>query len=375
MNFDEETTHPMAAAEKKLELAKRALAQKEEEKKAALQNVLDHKEALAVANQLMQQAIDEGNDQIKQSAQEGLAVAKKLLDLFFTEAANAQAGVKLAQDEVHLRRDQVAALNNTMIMQRDRHQIDQIVAASPVNKFLADSIRYAQSAAISFWDFEAPREKTQADRVALREAAARHYQVWKNDGSCLCQVSRVRGNNNQVATSHLLKHATKTHMREVLEFEDINDMRNILLLSKGIDKAFEKGRIYFEFEAERSFKMKVWDSSVVSELIFDGAHPDQTIGKYVGKYLRIPRDVEPPFKRVLSDHAQASFNHALNAGWIPENHPAPTEYGSPLQNNILSFLRDDDQGRTEATDRTTGTPPQPDGGRDEPQERSTDTNE
>lgn len=53
--------------------------------------------------------------------------------------------------------------------------------------------------------------------------------------------------------------------------------------------------------------------------------------------LLVPRNVEPPFKRVLSDHAQRSYNHALKKGWIEPDVAEPVEYGSPLKNNILSI--------------------------------------
>lgn len=139
-----------------------------------------------------------------------------------------------------------------------------------------------------------------------------------------------------MTASHLLKHATKNYLKEQFEIDNINDPRNVIMLCKGIEKAFEAGRIYFvQGDSDRDFLLKVWDPSVVDESIYVGAK--KTIGSLVDRRLLVPRNVEPPFKRVLSDHAQRSYNHALKKGWIEPDVAEPVEYGSPLKNNILSI--------------------------------------
>lgn len=83
------------------------------------------------------------------------------------------------------------------------------------------------------------------------------------------------------------------------------------------------------------------------------------IAMCVGKKLMIPRDVRPPFKRVLSDHAQNSYNHAVRMEWLDHSQtPAPVEYGSPLKDNVLFITTtticsgDDDAGTRNSTTTT-----------------------
>ena len=110
------------------------------------------------------------------------------------------------------------------------------------------------------------------------------------------------------------------------------------MLGKGIEKAFEDGRIYFVLgDTDRDFFLKIWDSSVSDEPVYDGA--TKKIGSLVDCKLRIPRNVDPPFKRVLSDHAQRSYKHALRMGWIEPNILEPDGYGSPLKDNLLDITQ------------------------------------
>lgn len=69
-----------------------------------------------------------------------------------------------------------------------------------------------------------------------------------------------------MTASHLVKNETKNHLKEQFEIDNINDPRNVIMLCKGIEKAFEAGRIYFvQGDSDRDFLLKVWDPSVVDE--------------------------------------------------------------------------------------------------------------
>jgi len=160
---------------------------------------------------------------------------------------------------------------------------------------------------------------------------------FQNPDLCRCQISREWGDGSQVAACHLLKHATAEQLKVPFEIDDIDDRRNVLMVCKGIEKAFESGRIYFvQGSTDREFCMKAWDSDVLQEAIHSGA--SKKIGAFVGRKLFLPRNVDPPFKRILSDHAQRSYQYALARKWITEEAvKCPDEYGSPLKDNILAL--------------------------------------
>ena len=229
---------------------------------------------------------------------------------------------------------------NSVRSRSDKEHFDMMVANSPAVKHMRDAIASVEPDAVTIWDFCHPdRELSQKDRKKLRIPTAKHYKVYKREGNLvMCQLALKWGNNQQVTTSHLLKHGTRHHMRKVFEFDDINDKRNLLMLSKGVEKAFETGRIYFEGgNDDRTFIMKIFDQTVKDELIFDGSNVK--IGSLEGKKLRIPKDVQPPFKRVLSHHAQDAYRKALERGFITSETKPPIEYGSPLKDNLLDFTQ------------------------------------
>lgn len=228
---------------------------------------------------------------------------------------------------------------NSLRSRSDNAQFDMMVARSPVVKHMRDAITSVEPDAVTVWDFCHPTpELSKKDRQRLRKPTALHYGAYKNDGNlAMCQLSRQWGNSQQVTTNHLLGHKTRHHMRNIFEFDDINDKRNLLLLSKGVEKAFETGRIYFDGEDDRTFVMKILDETVKDEFIFEGSAV--TIGSLEGKKLRIPRNVDPPFKRVLSHHAQDAYRKALERGFITSDAARPNEYGSPLRNNMLAITQ------------------------------------
>lgn len=247
----------------------------------------------------------------------------------------------------------ILAKQESALAEWNKGQIQDAIASSPVSKFLLKSIASAHSGSVYHCDFGHEKETTQSDRIpGLRKRIAQHYGVWKRTGDCKCQLSLVWGGADVVTASHLLKHATKNHLKEPFEINNINDPRNVIMLCKGIEKAFEAGRIYFvQGNSDRDFLLKVWDPSVVNEPIHVGA--TTTIGSLVGRSLLVPRNGEPPFKRVLSDHAQRSYKHALKKGWIEPHVVEPVEYGSPLKDNILSITlmntsTDEDQSEMDA---------------------------
>jgi hypothetical protein len=86
--------------------------------------------------------------------------------------------------------------------------------------------------------------------------------------------------------------------------------------------------------------LKIWDKNVEEKLVFDTKEEEekQTIGSLCGWKMRF-EESKIPFTRVLSLHAQCSYETAKKMKWRNEDEPKPVEYGSPV--GIISF-RDTD---------------------------------
>lgn len=118
-----------------------------------------------------------------------------------------------------------------------------------------------------------------------------------------------------------------------------------MLLSCNIERAFSQKRLSFEPNPlkQNTYILKVWDSSVEGELLWDDAKEDavaadNTIGFYNGHQLqlRMPSGVDfNPFKRCLSyQHLMCyvqSNKHSLLA-------PAAGDFASGIGNNGLNRL-------------------------------------
>ena len=231
------------------------------------------------------------------------------------------------------------ALQRRLDRSADRSQFDMMVAQSPTAKHMHSAIASVDPGAVTVWSFCHPKpELSQKDRLNLRRKAAIHYYVYTKKGKMAqCQLAKEWGNSKQVTTNHLWPHSTKHHIMDMFGIEDVNDMRNLLLLSKGVEKAFEAGQIYFEGRDDRTFVMRILDDTVKQNPIFDGS--TKPVGSLEGKQLFIPKNRDPPFKRVLSHHAQDAYKKALEKGWITKARAPPEEYGSPLKDNMLSLTR------------------------------------
>jgi len=164
----------------------------------------------------------------------------------------------------------------------------QMMAESPVSKFTLQSIASAKSSAVYHWDFDMLKQVQQSDRKSsFCKKIAKHYSSFMHPDLCWCQISHEWGDGSKVAACHLLKHATAEHLKEQFEINDINDPKNVLMLCKGIEKAFESGRLYFvQGSTDREFYMKAWDLAVMQEAIYGGA--SKKIGDFVDHKLFLP---------------------------------------------------------------------------------------
>lgn len=229
---------------------------------------------------------------------------------------------------------QVAALNRNLSADASRHDVQ-------VNTL----VRTLSSASPHVLDPWASTLRSQTPRPEyLREEAARHYGLCEieGDGSVIaqCCLTGITGGRNKVTNAHLLPRNAPAHFLEALGFQNVDDVRNMVPLCKNIDKAFEQEQLCFlpVDEYSQSFVLKIWDPKIKNKLVFHNDPEKRTIGSYSGQKMTF-EEGKTPFTRVLSLHAQCSYETALRNKWITPDEPKPSEYGTPLQHDTLSIRK------------------------------------
>lgn len=161
-----------------------------------------------------------------------------------------------------------------------------------------------------------PRELAKSDYAIA-------YKVPVADLKCMvtgiCQTTLIAAAptapkpKNPVTVSHLLAHNAWAKERLSLGYRkaDIENIRNSILLCKGIEEAFDHKFISFvptdkPFSSNR-YKLHVWVDAIRSEPIYEGA--PQTIGSFDGAALdlAVGSALHNPFKRALSFQAFRAF--------------------------------------------------------------------
>ena len=183
-----------------------------------------------------------------------------------------------------------------------------------------------------------PWYKAAKNPDGLREKAARHYGYCRIIAKCC--LTGITGNREEVNNTHLLPRNAAPRFLDELDFTDVDDARNMILLCNNIGKAFDRQQLCFlEDENDpRSLILKIWDEEIRNKLVFDGDTERRTIGSYSGHKMTF-EEGKTPFKRVLSKHAQCSYETAKERKWIKADEPKPIEYGSPLQDDTLTFRK------------------------------------
>eukprot|EP01039_Chlorochromonas_danica_P012210 gene12210-13897_t len=123
-------------------------------------------------------------------------------------------------------------------------------------------------------------------------------------------------------------------------FSDIDNIRNSLLLCKGIEEAFDRKRIFFvpadnPFSPNR-YKLHIWDMNVKTVPIYEGAR--EFIGGYEGSplILKVEEHSHDPFKRALSFQAFRACKR-----WIHCVEDIPVDSDSSLYEGTYKQMRAD----------------------------------
>jgi hypothetical protein len=174
----------------------------------------------------------------------------------------------------------------------------------------------------------------------LRKQGADRYSFCETkDGGVIiakCLLTGVKGDWKKVVTAQLLPSNTSDRILEELGVNSVDDMRNLIFLCYNIQQAFENRNLCFLAVDDRPgcFRLKIWSGQAKRAPLFDGSK--QTIGEFDGQLMCF-EEGKLPYTRVMSEHAQKSYFHALSQGWIGTGVPRPAEYGTPLKQDTIYF--------------------------------------
>jgi archaellum component FlaC len=144
-----------------------------------------------------------------------------------------------------------------------------------------------------------------------------------------CQFLGIDFATSQVTCSHIFQRKW-AKSRKIIDLQEINDVKNLLLLFKPIEVAFDEGRICFLWNnSDSQFQMKILDPAIRNETVLDltlrqfPSFPTtkidpvlmNTIAALEGRPLKTGKAI--PYKRCLAFHASRARYEAIHIQkWI-----------------------------------------------------------
>ena len=213
--------------------------------------------------------------------------------------------------------------------------------------------------------FELVAPSYQSNNQAVKVNCINFYNGTTHDdlpSTITCQFLGIDFPTNQVTCAHIFQKKW-AKSRKIIDLQEINDVRNLLLLFKPIEVAFDEGRICFLWDNEdNQFKMRVLDPSIRSKTLLHlaqqrlhnfpatGIDPifSSTIDRLEGRPLTTGNHI--PYKRCLAFHASRARYEAIHIKkWInAEDFIIPDDAWSPniletpeLKSQILLWLNQD----------------------------------
>ena len=168
-----------------------------------------------------------------------------------------------------------------------------------------------------------------------------------------CFLTGQKGDGKKVTAAHLLPRNASIDITKQLNIT-VDEPRNVIFLCSNIEKAFDEKKLCFLANTNKpgSFTLKIWEKKTKNIPLFNGS--TQRIGEFDGKSMEFPEG-KAPFSRVLSLHAQFSYQTAVRKGWVDLGERMPEEYGSPLQDDTITIV----QMHRNATSTTGSNPSSP----------------
>ncbi|CAB9500215.1 expressed unknown protein [Seminavis robusta] len=187
----------------------------------------------------------------------------------------------------------------------------------------------------------------------VRKMCAKAYGLLRERENLVqCCITRKWGDARQVVGVRILSLSTPQGILEELNLDGgkLWDVRNTLPLLWKIQKAFVSQRLCIVSAADNAYealyRIKILDPSLAHER-YRGS---KTFKSLDGDTFTLPTlsDGTSCFTRLLSYHAQKSFEHAEKMNWVFLTDPRPVVYGSPLDCDSISFVADEKGGCSNA---------------------------
>jgi hypothetical protein len=212
--------------------------------------------------------------------------------------------------------------------------------------------------------YQAMKAKTPR-KIDTRCKAIKHYnggntaKGQRRGFGAECCVTGCHGFDREVDAAHILPHGSPEYWLNNFGIQDLDNLRNVVLLCKNIETAFDKLQLCFLQVNEKpgTYKLKVWDKEGLEGTILytprnrnridgsvtleDGTESvaddksSKLITTYDGHEFCFPEG-KHPFSKLLSYHAQESYKMALDKKWIPLSEECPKKYGSPFDDIIIT---------------------------------------
>jgi hypothetical protein len=258
------------------------------------------------------------------------------------------AKLRVRQEERNVQDTKKDKKEREKVMDKMQHEWNlkygavELSSANKVNK-LVHTLSTTSPSAMDPWESKLSNANSRPE--GLRERVAEYYghcERTKGGGFLAkCCLTGIIGNRKVVTSAHLLPRNAPGHFLQELDIDNVDHFQNMVILCQNIEKTFDKKQLCFVLDEEDPlcFVLKIWDQGVKDKLVFEGDPEARTIGSYDGRKMRFKED-KVPFKRVLSLHAQCSYETAKKMNWINEDEPKPVNYASPLEHVRIPNFRE-----------------------------------
>lgn len=178
-------------------------------------------------------------------------------------------------------------------------------------------------------------------------------QPTTSDGLLRCMLLGVELPKENVIGAHIFKHAWLDLTRYVLDFDDIDDPRNGLLLYKPLEWAFDTSRMAIVWDAgSGGFVARILDNRICGIYLYQKAKEllktkykeaacftgCMTFGDVDGRRLVLPHEFSP-YRRCLMFQALCARRHAQTEGWMHPGSFAFGEFWSDASEDIATKVR------------------------------------
>jgi HNH endonuclease len=191
-------------------------------------------------------------------------------------------------------------------------------------KLVSEEVNRTRNSRLNCWKRESLRTTGSKRDSKFRKKVIKHYQRENSTGeSVKCQIldEYVLHDTakNTIIAAHIWKVETKGKFLDEFGLckEDVNNVRNGMFLTKGIEEAFDNQQVCFLYNTlNKELCLWVADTTILSDKI-EGSNPQKTFADVHQKPLRCPDEDHMPFRRLLAWHARLTLELRKESVQVP----------------------------------------------------------